>query len=109
MYIDTNTDRYPLYPGDIIREVEGWSMGDALPSGWYAVTPSELPEISANETYTELAPIQVDGIYTQQWGTRDLTAEELERVMAPMTARQKLKDAAGLTDIEIDALIRGLR
>jgi hypothetical protein len=44
---------------------------------------------------------------TQQWLVRDMTAEEIERRDAPLTAKAKLL-ALGLTEAEVEALVRGL-
>lgn len=109
MYIDTNSNTYPLYPGDIMLVSPSWSLGDPLPSGWFEVQPVDPPSISSTEMYYEEAPSLVDGVYTQVWNTRSLTQEELDAVQAPITARQKLKTVVGLTDAEIESLIRGLR
>lgn len=109
MYIDTNTNTYPLYPGDVLLVAPTWALGDPLPTGWHSVEPTEPPVISEAQTYYEVAPLVVDGIYTQSWGIRDLTETELESRMAPFTAREKLKTVVGLTDAEIEALVRGLR
>jgi hypothetical protein len=109
MYIDTNSNTYPLYPGDIMLVSPSWSLGDPLPSGWFSVEPTELPSITDTQTYYEEAPVLVDGIYTQVWNVRELTQIELDAAQAPVTARQKLKTIVGLTDAEIESLIRGLR
>jgi hypothetical protein len=109
MYIDTNTNTYPLYPGDVLLVSPSWSLGDPLPTGWFSVEPTDLPTISETQTYYEGAPIIVDGIYTQVWLTRDLTQSELEFRAAPFTAREKLRTVVGLTDAEIEALVRGLK
>jgi len=109
MYIDTNSNTYPLYPGDIMLVSPSWSLGDPLPSGWFSVEPTEPPSITGIQTYYEEAPALVDGVYTQTWNIRNLTQEELDAAQAPVTARQKLKTIVGLTDAEIESLIRGLR
>jgi hypothetical protein len=109
MYIDTNSNTYPLYPGDIMLVSPSWSMGDSLPSGWFEVEPTAPPAITSTETYYEDTPSLMDGVYTQVWSVRELTQEELDTIQAPATARQKLKTVVGLTDAEIESLIRGLR
>jgi hypothetical protein len=109
MFIDTVNNRYPLYPGDAMIQVEGWQIGDQLPEGWFEVLATTPPAITESELYYEQEPELIDGVYTQTWAVRELTAEEIAVRQAPFTARQKLKDTVGLTDAEIDALIRGLR
>lgn len=56
-----------------------------------------------------MPPVEVDGVWTQQWEVRALTAEELAVRQAPITAREKLKTIVGLTDAEIQSLVKGLR
>jgi len=109
MYIDTNSNTYPLYPGDITLVSPSWSLGDPLPSGWFEVEPTDPPIVTNTQTYYEEAPLLGDGTYTQVWGVRELTQEELDTIQAPITARQKLKTVVGLTDAELESLIRGLR
>ena len=109
MYIDTNSNTYPLYPGDIALVSPSWSAGDPLPSGWFEVQQTTPPTINSTQLYYEEAPSLVDGVYTQVWNVRELTQEELDAIQAPVTARQKLKTVVGLTDAEIESLIRGLR
>ena len=109
MYIDTITNTYPLYPGDVALVAPSWSLGDPLPTGWFSVEPTEPPAISETQTYYEDAPALVDGAYVQVWLTRDLTQSELEFRAAPFTAREKLRTIVGLTDAEIEALVRGLK
>lgn len=109
MYIDTNSNTYPLYPGDIMLVSPSWSMGDPLPSGWFEVQQTTPPTITSTQLYYEEAPSLADGVYTQVWNVRELTQEELDAIQAPVTARQKLKTIVGLTDAEIESLIRGLR
>ena len=101
-------DEYPRHYGDIQLEHPDWKLGDALPEGWVQVAYAEKPLLGVNETYEEQFPIDVDGVKTQNFVVRAMTEEEIERRDAPETARQKLLDL-GLTDIEIDALIRRLR
>jgi hypothetical protein len=108
LYINPQNE-YPRHIGDIQISAPGWQLGDPLPTGWIEVVPTQNPEVPDNKILIELAPEENDGVWTQVWALRDLTAEELERKNAPITARQKLKDVLGLTDAEIEALIRGLR
>lgn len=109
MYIDTNTNTYPLYPGDVMLVTENWTVGEELPGGWFSVEPVDPPTISSGQTYYETEPTLLNEVYFQTWAVRNLTEEELAAISAPVTARQKLKDVVGLTDAEIEALVRGLR
>lgn len=100
---------YPRYMGDVQLVLPEWQPGDALPAGWSEVVEVLGPSVDETQTYYEVAPIQVDGVWTQQWEVRPLTEEEIATRQAPITAREKLKTIVGLTDAEIGALIRGLR
>lgn len=100
---------YPRFIGDLMAASTSWSDGDQFPEGWQVVEETPLPLVLPTQKVTEAIPTLVNGILKQVWIVSDLTAEELERSNAAQTGRQKLKDVAGLTDDEIDALIRGLR
>lgn len=107
LYINPQNE-YPRHIGDIQLENPSWQLGDPLPVGWVEVVPTQSPDVPTDQALIELAPEEINGVWTQVWSLRDLTPEELERKTAPTTARQKLKDVVGLTDVEIEVLIRGL-
>jgi hypothetical protein len=45
----------------------------------YPVTPTDKPEYNEDtQIAEETTPIQIDGVWTQQWIVRDLTSEELD-------------------------------
>ncbi|CAB4152321.1 hypothetical protein UFOVP609_3 [uncultured Caudovirales phage] len=105
-YINPSNE-YPRYYGDIQLDNPGWKLGDQLPTGWHEVKETPMPTVEANKVIEELAPELVENEYVQAWNVRPMTAEEIERRDAPETAKAKLKKL-GLTDIEIEALARGL-
>ena len=107
MYISPENE-YPRFIGDIQLEHPNFAAGDELPEGWVQVKESDAPKLGENQILYEDFPVEVDGVMTQNWQVRDMTVEEIERRDAPKTARQKLLDL-GLTELEIDALLRGLR
>jgi hypothetical protein len=107
IFIDPQNN-YPRFIGDINLQHPNWSVGDQLPDGWTHVEETTPPEPQSNEVVEEQFPELIDGNYKQNWALRAKTEQELLAEQAPQTARQKLKDL-GLTDLEIDALIRGLR
>jgi hypothetical protein len=106
LYINSNNE-YPRHIGDIQLVKAGFKDGDVLPTGWTQVEESERPAAGADKVSVEVAPVEVDGIMTQQWLVRDLTQAELDRRDAPANAKAKLIEL-GLTEAEVDALVRGL-
>lgn len=98
---------YPRHYGDIMLDAPGWKLGDDLPTGWIKVQENERPTPGSNQLVLEAAPKQIKGVMTQQWLVRDMTAEEIERQDAPLTARAKLI-ALGLTELEIEALVSAM-
>lgn len=100
-------NEYPRFIGDIWLTHPDFKFGDELPEGWKLVTAVDYPEHTEDETVEEQAPKLVDGVLTQNFVIRPLTAEELERRDAPKTAKAKLV-ALGLTEFEIEALLSGL-
>jgi hypothetical protein len=98
---------YPRHVGDVQLVKKGWAEGDTLPKGWQAVTETERPTAGADQVTYDSGPIDVDGVLSQGWTVRDLTAEELERRDAPANAKAKLV-GLGFTDLEISALVAGL-
>lgn len=107
LYINPQNE-YPRHIGDIQAENPGWEPEFGLPEGWILVQPTDPPTLDGDQVLQELPPQKINGVWTQVWTARDLTEQELEIRNAPITARQKLKEIAGLTDAEITALSRGL-
>lgn len=99
---------YPRYLGDLLIENPSFKIGDDLPTGWIEVKETNPPKITDSQVLEIVAPVEKDGVMTQNWQVRDMTAEEIERRDAPKRAKEKLI-ALGLTEVEIDALLRGLR
>lgn len=106
IYISPENE-YPRHYGDIMLATPNWKLGDELPVGWVQVTESEPPTAGLDEVTVEDLPTEVDGVMTQAWIVRPLTAEEIDRRDAPKRAREKLI-ALGFTEAEVDALTRGL-
>jgi hypothetical protein len=101
-------NEYPRHIGDLQLDNPGWKVGDPLPAGWQQVEyASEIPTKGADEILYEVKPSMVNGKLTQTFALRPMTAEEKAYRDAPKTAKAKLLEL-GLTEIEIDALIRGL-
>lgn len=108
MFINLSTNEYPRYAGDVYLEYPEWDgSDDNLPDNWTRVVETVPPEPLENEVLELGEPAIIDGVWTQQWYVRPLAAEELERMNAPITVKEKLA-ALGLTDFEIQALANGL-
>jgi hypothetical protein len=106
MFISAKNE-YPRYIGDLQIEHPDFVDGDTLPNGWVKVTEAPYPEGQTDKVVYEEFPIEIDGVMTQNWVTREPTDEEIERQNAPITAKAKLVDL-GFTDSEIFALVQGL-
>jgi len=106
LYINSENE-YPRHIGDVQLAKSGFKDGDALPKGWTKVEESERPSAGSNQVTVEGTPETIDGVMTQSWTVRDLTQAELDRRDAPANARAKLIEL-GLTELEVEALVRGL-
>jgi hypothetical protein len=105
-FISPNQD-YPRHIGDIQLAHPSYKAGDSLPDGWVQVVEVERPKAGKDEITVEGFPVEVDGVTTQNWIIRAMTAEEIERRDAPANAKAKLIEL-GLTEVEVEALVRGL-
>jgi hypothetical protein len=107
-YINTLTNEYPQFIGDVQRIIPGWQPTSALPDGWFEVKEVAMPEPSEPGTVVfEDFPEMVDGEYERVWKTRSLSAEEIELMAAPESARQRFLDL-GFTQVETDFIFRRL-
>ena len=98
---------YPRHIGDVQLVKKGWAEGDTLPTGWQAVVETERTTAGTDQLTYDSGPIDVDGVLSQGWAVRDLTAEELARRDAPANAKARLVEL-GLTEVEVQALISDL-
>lgn len=106
IYISPKNE-YPRHIGDIQLQNPDWQQGDKLPTGWVEVVEGEMPEREEGYVVYEDFPVELDGVMTRNWQKRPMTEEEIERRDAPKRAKEKLI-ALGLTEAEVDALVRGL-
>ena len=75
----TPQGEYPRHIGDLLLASPGWVEGTALPEGWVRVAyANEIPVAGVNEVVYEVAPSVINGVLTQTFVSRDLTAEEIE-------------------------------
>lgn len=106
IYINAQGE-YPRHIGDVQLAKKGWQEGDPLPKGWQAVVETERPAAGKDQVAYDSGAVDVDGVLSQGWTVRDLTAAEIERKDAPANAKARLK-TLGFTEAEIAALIAGL-
>jgi hypothetical protein len=98
---------YPRYPGDVQLVQPDWVEGDALPSGWEAVTETEPPALGKNQYPEDIGPGQAaDGSLVQRWEARDKTAEQIA-LTKRLDAEQRLFDL-GVPRIEVAKLVSDL-
>lgn len=85
-YIKLSTLEYPRYEGDIRLEYseirEDQTEPDfPCPDTYAKVQQVSPPDIdNTKQRLYELAPIQIDSIWTQQWAVRDLTQQEIDDI-----------------------------
>lgn len=104
MYISSSNE-YPRFLGDILLEFPDFVEGDALPTGWHAVTPAEVPSVDFDfQLIYEEFPELIDGTYYQKLIVRDLTEEELAS-MAAQKVRIKVINNEPITAEEAALLV----
>jgi hypothetical protein len=102
IYINAEGE-YPRHIGDVQLVKKGWSEGDTLPTGWQSVVETERPTAGTDQLTYDSGPVDIDGVLSQGWTVRDLTAEELALRDAPANAKARLVEL-GFTELEIQAL-----
>ena len=106
LYINAQNE-YPRHIGDVQLISPNFVEGNTLPVGWQAVTETTRPIPGKDKLSVEAFPVEVEGVMTQSWTVRKMTADELGRRDAPANAKAKLI-ALGLTEAEVSALVQGL-
>lgn len=76
LYIFEETNKYPLFIGDI-QMLYPDATEDNLPAGFVEVTQVEKPEKNLTHYAKEIAPVKIDGVWTQQFEICEWTEEEL--------------------------------
>lgn len=110
MYIDKETGDYPLSPSDIIsRHANNMSFPVPFeaPEQYVLVVPTDQPEFDpATHKAVELAPLETEDGYLQQWEVVALSDEELAQLETErLAAEQAAKDAARVTVTKRQALL----
>lgn len=78
MYLNTVTNEYPRFDGDL--ELLGWTVGEPLPENWVKVEYVDPPVVGVDETYQITEPtLHEDGVWRIGWTVRAMTPEEIER------------------------------
>ena len=96
-YIKLLTFEYPRHEGDIRLEhpeIQESQTGDTFPcpSTYALVVPTDRPTFDeATQIAQEQAPLQVNGVWTQQWSVRSLTAQELEAKAFELAEIEKIR------------------
>lgn len=105
-YIKLSTLEYPRHEGDIrleYPEITEDQTGDTFPcpDTYEKVEWVDPPEYNVKtQLIYEIAPAQVNGVWTMQWDVRDLTEQELagiaeqEKILQDMSKRPNT-DVAG--------------
>jgi len=76
-YINTITNEYPLYTGDMQLIFPGFD--DAIiPEGYALVPHLDVQGLTQNQKVRELLPILVDGVWVKQFEITDMTPEEIQ-------------------------------
>lgn len=96
--IDTETGEYPLSVSEIWRRHPNTMMAHHL-ERYAIIEPTEKPEYDeGTQKAVEVAPLEVDGAWRQQWDIASLTEEELAATAAEKIRQEKeAADAARLT------------
>lgn len=106
MYLDKETGEYPLSIVDIYTAHPRTIAAEYLEC-YALVERSEVPEHNADtHKPVEIDPIEIDGVWRQQWSVVPLTAEELQAVAAAKAkAVQEARDAARVRVTKRQALL----
>lgn len=106
MYINIETGDYPLSVAEI-QELHPLTMMAHHLECYAPVEPADTPAHDADtHKPIEIEPVQVDGVWRQQWSVVPLSAEELQAVAAAKAkAEQEARDAARVRVTKRQALL----
>jgi hypothetical protein len=72
LFINTNTNVYPYYPGNLEADYPEYNVYQPMPNGVFPVTWIEKPEDPDPAHYYELGtPISNNGVYTTNWELKE--------------------------------------
>ena len=95
-YINTRTNEFPLFIGDIPFHELGWEEGQPVPDYFQEVEVEPIPIASENQVYESRQPELVDGKGVQKHFIRVLTQEEIDRKNARIAAEDARRAEQGL-------------
>jgi hypothetical protein len=106
MYINIETGQYPLS----VAQIQGLHPMTMMAHHLECYAPVEPTDTTAYDADTqkpvEVEPVQVDGVWRQQWSVVPLSAEELQAVAdAKAKAEQEARDAARVRVTKRQALL----
>jgi hypothetical protein len=81
MFINKITKEYPRFIGDLQLLHPNVTL-DNLPDDWALVEETSMPETQSGKGVFEAKPKEINGVWKQQWATRDLTTEEIAKIDA---------------------------
>jgi len=109
MYIHIETSEYPLSILDIQGRHPDTIFGTPFipPEGYALVEPADTPAYDADtQKPVEIEPVEIDGVWRQQWDIVSLSFEELQAVAAAKAkAEQEARDAARVRVTKRQALL----
>ena len=83
MIFINSSGEYPRHIGDLQLEHSSWQPGDDIPEDWKQVFETEPPtDIGTEEVFYEAHPVEIDGVWYQNWQVRQITEEERDAIEA---------------------------
>jgi hypothetical protein len=108
MWINTETNAYPLFENDIRAALPNTSFAQPFspPEPYAWVAPCPKPEFDPlTEKVVEATPESVDGVWYQEWDVVDLSPPEAVAAMEARNA-QVYEDVVKATQARLDAFAR---
>lgn len=82
IYINTNTNKYPLFEGDIRLLYPNMGAEFVLPVGFAEVEDTPIPTLETGQAFDEFPPVfdEKSKKYQRSFGIRNLTEEEITKI-----------------------------
>ena len=97
-YIKLDTLEYPIFLGDLYilhPEFEGAEIDASI---YAPVLYSQAPTVTEFQTFDELQPECIDGVWRQVFQVRDLNAQELQEKNDWLAEAQRIDSQQGTTN-----------